>query len=391
MLCLSLLWLCLLEFSVVLVFAETCSDSAGTCASIPQTSTSHGWFSRILEKVACNIERVDASAVKPKKFKKKYRLGNKPLIVKNWTRKWPAMSKWKKLENFIEQFSDYPFQMMHQVVPDYGDKSLGHSTLGEFWSSPQKHLLFDTAAKNFTSRAGADIQPRPKALNDVMRGPLYSIGKNWTGSSVHSHEEVWQSQVAGTKIWILAPREVKESDLGADGKISRVHPCELLLQIAENRASFHKSIQVCPVYPGDTLYLPNSMHHGTCNFGDFSLSVGGKGDSSGSVLKQDFKKTTTELVKSCDYKGLKAHIGNSEHVEARNRLEFTLLRLASMVNCTNIVEHVLGIEAGEEKVSEDEARRAVQEAVKRGHMAVLHAYAQKFGSEWLSEAAGVEL
>eukprot|EP00933_Yihiella_yeosuensis_P037923 TRINITY_DN3191_c0_g3_i4.p1 TRINITY_DN3191_c0_g3~~TRINITY_DN3191_c0_g3_i4.p1 ORF type:complete len:566 (+),score=78.11 TRINITY_DN3191_c0_g3_i4:49-1746(+) len=375
-------------FEAPLAFAEkeasTCDASDETCASTATHEFSRAEFDKLIDKIGCHVKRVDAQGMDAIDFARAHRDAGVPLIIRNWTDEWPAHKLWQD-GGFVNRFGHVTLTLKLQVVPDE-DRAQGYTTLKSFADTPSDsmdNIIFETGDWAFWSELGNDILPLPRALKGANADPVYSIGRNGTGSSVHRHNEAWISQVVGTKVWILAPDSIEEDDLG--DQIRMVNPCDLLLRLGQkDRGGFVKEIQVCAVNPGETIYVPKEMHHGTCNIGDITVGIGARGDSTG-------RPDVIDLAGRCNFEGFKARVeANPKALKARDPVTgMQVIHMASFAGCVSIVEYLIGTKEGETKVDVDakdlQNDAPIELACEAGRMEVLRAYGRRYGFDKLSE------
>lgn len=107
-----------------------------------------------------------------------------------------------------------------------------------------------------------------------------------TGHGMHRHKEAWLAQVAGRKMWWLAPPAPRDGgvqnstghppfpykDLSLE---EGSWPCAWLLR--RSLVPVAAPVFQCMQRPGDVLVLPAGWWHATCSLDYFNVAVGGQG------------------------------------------------------------------------------------------------------------------
>lgn len=204
---------------------------------------------------------------------------DKAVLLLNLTGRWTGWKKnsWSDKDNFLQRFGQVKVNLLAHVA--YNRSAPGHGetfhvpTMQEYMtnSAIRHHLQF--AFDNYDAyRAFRPVtRPYPEALLQIHNKPLVSLGTKGSGSGGHAHEANWVAQLAGRKVWIVAPPKAN----GRQWPSFDTHVCELY----KNRHALPLGSEVCVAHPGETLYLPDLWYHGTCNLDDFVFGLGGKGFS----------------------------------------------------------------------------------------------------------------
>lgn len=176
------------------------------------------------------------------------------------------------MDGFLGDHGDLKITVRNQVEHHTGE---GPPDIGVRKASFREFLVEETG-KDLIVLAFSDLpiyralrpyyDPLSTPLRAVHRFPLLTMGRNSTGSGGHRHEENWVAQIAGTKIWILAPPGVQTPP-------QDLMPCPML----DEREQWTPGMVSCAVKPGELIYLPDGWYHATCNIGSYTLGVGGKG------------------------------------------------------------------------------------------------------------------
>ena len=218
---------------------------------------------------------------------------NEPVLLTGLTDHWPASTRWAEVENFLAKHGDLEVALRKQLVlgddPDGVIQNVSeylqscHATGGHIQFTFENLKTFRRLAPEYAS----GIPPlMPPVLRGIHKKPAFSLGRNGTGSGMHQHEEAWLAQIAGRKVWLVAPPS--EQAAPAVLKANKVLPCQLLGRIVAagqphslpGTSATIAPVQLCAVRPGEIIYVPFGWHHATCNLDPFTLGVGGRGDSS---------------------------------------------------------------------------------------------------------------
>jgi len=297
-----------------------------------------------------------------------------PVIFRDLTRLWQASNTWSSREGFLQDHGDLRVPLRQQIVQSTIDVGERNASFREYLSEDEhKHLIqftFDNLGLYEALRSS--YLQMPTVLRGIHRHPAFTLGRNGTGSGGHSHEEAWVAQISGRKVWILAPHQVNVPSMA-------VLPCNLL----EARHSWPQGTLSCEVRPGEVIYVPDDWYHATCNLDDFTLGIGGKGDSS---LWPDFfhhiqagdEAALRSVIKT---EGLDFSMAEQDDEEATHAFH-----LAAMAGHVSVLELLLQQRA-DPRVRDSEERLAIHFAAGHGSVEAM-SYLISTGHATLRDHAG---
>ena len=244
---------------------------------------------------------------------------SEPVLLTGLTDHWPATKRWADVENFLAAHGDLEVVLREQLVLDNDPEGIMQN-VSEYLESCDAtggHIQFTfenlkTFRRLAPEYASGTPPLMPPVLRDIHKKPAFSLGRNGTGSGMHQHEEAWLAQIAGRKVWLVAPPT--EQAAPAAHEANKVLPCELLGRIVAAGQPYSlpgtsaavAPVQLCAVRPGEIIYVPPHWHHATCNLDPFTLGVGGRGDSGNwpsllhSIQTGDVAQLGQELVRYSD-------------------------------------------------------------------------------------------
>jgi ribosomal protein L16 Arg81 hydroxylase len=230
------------------------------------------------------IEKIDFPSEEV--FFKEYWTRNKPVIIKNFAKGWPAMSKWS-LEYFADKFGDELVEVQTKRDADktYELNSVAHKTkmpLSEFIAkikaSESSNDFYMTANNNTLKQTGLK-----KVLEDMGKLPEYLskpeadgnthlwIGPKGTVTPIH-HDEValFHVQIVGRKVWKLISPLYGPNMYNHIGVFSMMD----VHNIDYNRFPKMRGVKIIEalVEPEEALFLPIAWWHGVVSL-DRSISM----------------------------------------------------------------------------------------------------------------------
>ena len=230
------------------------------------------------------IEKIDFPSEEV--FFKEYWTRNKPVIIKNFAKGWPAISKWS-LDYFEDNFGDelVEVQTKRSTDKDYELNSVLYKTkmsLQEFISkikaSETSNDVYMTANNNTLKETRLK-----EVLEDLGKFPEYLtkpkadgnthlwIGPKGTITPLH-HDEValFHVQIVGRKVWKLISPLYGPNVYNHKGVFSAVD----LQNIDYNRFPKMKGVKIIEalVEPEEALFLPIAWWHGVVSL-DRSISM----------------------------------------------------------------------------------------------------------------------
>jgi len=135
-----------------------------------------------------------------------------------------------------------------------------------------------------------------RALGAIYRKPS-GFAQSWqvfamdgaaSGHGMHRHGEAWLAQVAGRKVWWVAPPAASHGQeqvpsarpmfpYKALSAVEGGWPCAWLLQ-ESLVPKVHGLVRRCVQNPGEVVVLPAGWWHATCSLDAFNVAVGGQAD-----------------------------------------------------------------------------------------------------------------
>eukprot|EP00933_Yihiella_yeosuensis_P000457 TRINITY_DN1006_c2_g1_i1.p1 TRINITY_DN1006_c2_g1~~TRINITY_DN1006_c2_g1_i1.p1 ORF type:complete len:573 (-),score=115.88 TRINITY_DN1006_c2_g1_i1:122-1840(-) len=381
------IFLCFSFFQHAALAAEgSCNSADGTCAAGGSDYNREEVIEQLDRIGGCDLERIDAAGIAAKGAGQRFsvlRMKKTPFIIKGLTGEWPAHKKWQN-GGFVDLYGEEALKEHPQVVSaDASTEEMSMKTIKDYASGKASSgIMMAKGDWRFSSSYKGDVHPMPDALKDAYGYPVYSIGRSGTGISLHQHEETWMTHVVGAKVWILAPGGINKTELAEDQDATKLEGCKLLHQLDSERTFFHNDMQACLLEPGETIYLPPNMFHGTCNFGDLTVGIGGRDDSTD-------RPDVFVSIAMCDTKAFKAFLDEGEDLEVTDGATGKgILHMAADVGCMPILEMLTGAKKGDAKVDlemKDGKRfEAVEYAAMKAHLPALQLFGRHLGYSYMS-------
>ena len=233
------------------------------------------------------VDAIDASELSPDDFIARFAMQERPVIIRNAIRDWPAVAegRWepgtllkrfkhtlfkigeddngRKLKVKMKTFMDY---MLHQTddSPLYLFES---GMIGETSPLRDDYRVPDYFRDDFLNLVGRESKPPHK---------WFCIGPRRSGTTVHRDPlgtSAWNAVTMGYKRWVLfEPRETKSivkarrcRRKGEDDEA--IHYFDFLLpRLREEQSSL--KIYECIQGPGDLMFVPGQWWHGVLNLTD---------------------------------------------------------------------------------------------------------------------------
>lgn len=224
----------------------------------------------------CSALRFDGFKLEWTRFLTEVLPLQKPLIIERLIDTWPSRrrEKYANTKAFVDAFGE------HQAGLTSTTENRTFTTVSSYFSQlPEERNGAETFDQLFLGQADSGPQPIFKALraawsvpdilDSVGTRPIFSVGRNISGSMVHRHGLAWLGLSQGQKRWLLRPPgsaldvERFEGDRTAKSWRS-TDPCKLS----------YDEFEVCDQRAGEVFVLPDGWWHGTCNFGEFNLAFG---------------------------------------------------------------------------------------------------------------------
>mmetsp|Transcript_112431 Transcript_112431/g.251164 ORF Transcript_112431/g.251164 Transcript_112431/m.251164 type:complete len:393 (-) Transcript_112431:138-1316(-) len=232
-----------------------------------------------------------------------------PAIFTNLTGGWRASRDWNQ-EHFLQEFSTWQMPLSTflrdswlelvgqraEVVTHPTDVSL-KEYLSVLNSSRRNVFLFvrdDSASNRQYHTRRRDRRRRfidalqygysvPHGMTEAVR--IFAMDGTATGHGMHRHKEGWLAQIAGRKVWWLAPPQPEDEGSAfrpafpykALSEEEGSWPCAWLLN--EDLVPSKAPLIRCVQEPGEIVVLPTGWWHNTCSLDDFNIAIGGQGPS----------------------------------------------------------------------------------------------------------------
>jgi len=232
-----------------------------------------------------------------------------PAIFTNLTGGWRASRDWSQ-EHFLQEFSTWQMPLSTflrdswlelvgqraEVVTHPTDVSL-KEYLSVLNSSRRNVFLFvrdDSASNRQYHTRRRDRRRRfidalqygysvPHGMTEAVR--IFAMDGTATGHGMHRHKEGWLAQIAGRKVWWLAPPQPEDEGSAfrpafpykALSEEEGSWPCAWLLN--EDLVPSKAPLIRCVQEPGEIVVLPTGWWHNTCSLDDFNIAIGGQGPS----------------------------------------------------------------------------------------------------------------
>ncbi len=208
-----------------------------------------------LSKLKFDLKVIDGKLLTTKQLKTM----KQPVLIKGLIDDWPSLN-WTRDEFLDKHGQVKPSTRLNSRQHYYESNSLD---AGEYLERQNHTGTFFRIGWGTVHTAVRDSYRSPKVLGRLRAVPIFSLVASAIGN--HQHDATWLGQAVGCKAWILSS---SDKSTGWD-----FNPCSSLLDQPKLPQGFLR----CVVGPGDTLYLPELIHHGTCNLDEWTLAFGGLG------------------------------------------------------------------------------------------------------------------
>lgn len=223
----------------------------------------------LLARKHCAVDRIDGNLLSESRFEFLYR-NRAPVILQNVTDDWTSRVSWQTAAAFAQRHGGLTVKLERQVSHGETENTgveAPNMTIAEYvLAGGQNHVALSFDSYTIHQAIRAETTPIPALLRKLQSEPILSLGRKDTGVDFHRHDENWIAQVSGRKVWFLAPPEQNMQQFRGQ------EPCSFKKQSKMIPSS-------CTVHPGEVLYLPSEWHHATCNLDDFTVGVGGRGET----------------------------------------------------------------------------------------------------------------
>jgi Cupin-like domain len=216
--------------------------------------------------------------LQPSAFFREYFLGNKPVVVRQWTKDWPALKKWD-IGFFKSSFGDEEVEITHDrdnisnydtlfsksrkkiTVREYADLVLSNPESNNFYLVARNFLLanprFACLFEDFSPITDV-IDPaghNGKGFVKIWIGPKGTISKLH-----HDRVNVLLVQVTGRKLIKFIPPNQIHKVYNNIGTFSQL---DLEKGVDEKKFTKAKDIRILEtiVYPGDAILIPVGWWH----------------------------------------------------------------------------------------------------------------------------------
>jgi len=205
-------------------------------------------------------------------FIQEYVNKNKPCLIKNAIRHWPAMEKWKKQDYLSELVGEYELDVYSirnhlnfKIMQEHGQQlkfseglRLAHQKGEMVVSMPANTIKedgqFNELLEDIGSFSFLSEQPNPYVYD---RNRFFAYKNAGTAWHLHPHDETLMCQVVGSKkVALLCSTHPDYSNLQSAFAVDNDKKYSLLLK--ENA----KDLTLITVEEGDALYLPPYWFHG---------------------------------------------------------------------------------------------------------------------------------
>lgn len=119
----------------------------------------------------------------------------------------------------------------------------------------------------------------PRYANLVRKLPFVSFGELGTFHHIHRHVHTLTVQVAGSKGWVLAPRDAyPEFAIHRRWHVNHAalheEVCNAFSAASDSKLRYlHNGTHFCVTKRGEGLLFPNKMFHGTCGLDSWNFEV----------------------------------------------------------------------------------------------------------------------
>lgn len=228
---------------------------------------------------------LDAKYLTEETFKKEWVDKNRACLIKNAVNHWPAMSKWKEKEYWIESCKNIEVKMYPHFNFLEKERQESNSELLQFHEAIErlykKSDLYFSMPSLIISRNG----PYSALLNDLSnfsflsnpepprvypRSRVFIYRKAGTAWHYHGNDETLLCQIKGAKKVVLFPHNIPKIK-----HITNFLKEERYLNGEKLDLNFNLKPFVANIEEGDALYIPPFWHHGVAPVDDevgFSLA-----------------------------------------------------------------------------------------------------------------------
>ncbi|XP_048252971.1 uncharacterized protein LOC124133842 isoform X1 [Haliotis rufescens] len=226
----------------------------------------------------CDIDRVYADEITEQRFEKEYRF-KKPLLVKfrNGAKDWTDPEKWT-LKSLISQYGQWRLYSGSslELVRRGGNGYMGSSfedyvnAMMSEGSDVEKEppYVFDRAFYDDTDLSDTLHLPSFLTVDTDLEDSLFFLGSTGTGVSFHNHADAWNAVIFGRKRWFLY-----NFDQNPPGGVTPGYgQLDWFQNLYPNLTTDQKPTE-CIQEPGEILYVPEGVYHGTINLGD-TIAIG---------------------------------------------------------------------------------------------------------------------
>ena len=218
------------------------------------------------------VPEIDASNLTEEAFKKEYVDKNRPILIRNAVKHWPAMKRWKDINFWKKEFENFKvdvFTHYNYNTPELqaqGKEEMGfHDAMQRLFDN--KDHVFSMPAKKITAKnswarliedaPGFPFLSSPEKPRVIPQRRLFIYRRAATAWHAHDIDETLMCQVKGSKRTAIFPPNVPQIEY-------------LTKYFAEERhlkgEMLDKSLKLKPaivdVHEGDALYIPPYWHHG---------------------------------------------------------------------------------------------------------------------------------
>lgn len=308
-----------------LIFFSGTLGALAQDASDAEFSPSRG--ARALQKVRCNIDRLDAADPAAEgRFAQEF-YGNKPVLISNVGRipegfqkqdLKAAFGKEFVAVNFGHQYAQTGTSYEKMQLSNFLENITAEATAGRFvfsqgqtlnkerldsiWQTPAFRALVRQVVPGwapFDSKTGSGMRRWKRARNkdhcpaQVDGGPCFAtltVGGIGAGIPMHFHMDSMLQVLYGEKYWLLCPGDAIPSPGFA------VNDSLLVIRSSWGKPGVSKNWLECLQQPGETLYVPEGWYHGVMNLKE-TVAVGMQVSSTEGWLGQlfDIQKQTAEV------------------------------------------------------------------------------------------------